>query len=122
MPRIKVVGGTPNHSTRSLCLTCRRATVVRGQSLSSEIIRCHALERTMDFPVTDCDSYDDRAQPSLWDLKEIAWALVTDRLRSGSTTGHGLLSTGSALPMVGDCRATSRRCLPSRLSSGRGIG
>lgn len=79
MPRIKVVGGTPNHSTRSLCLTCRRATVVRGQSLSSEIIRCHALERIMDFPVTDCDSYDDRAQPSLWDLKEIAWALVTDR-------------------------------------------
>jgi hypothetical protein len=79
MPRIKVVGGTPYHSGSSLCLTCRRATVVKGPSLSSEIIRCHALERTMEFPVRECDSYDDRAQPSLWDMKEIAWALVTDK-------------------------------------------
>ncbi|PYQ41683.1 MAG: hypothetical protein DMF77_15115 [Acidobacteria bacterium] len=79
MPRIKVFGGTPQHSAPSLCLTCRRATVVKGHSLSSEIIRCHALDRTMDFPVRECDSYDDRSQPSLWDLKEIAWALVTDK-------------------------------------------
>jgi hypothetical protein len=53
--------------------------VVRGHSLNSEIVRCHALERTMNFPVTQCDSYDDRSQPSLWDMKEVAWALVTDR-------------------------------------------
>lgn len=81
MPRIKVVGGTPQHGGRSLCFTCRRATVVKGQSLNSQIIRCHALERAMEFPVSECDSHDDRSHPSLWDMKEIAWALVTDSRR-----------------------------------------
>src|SRR5687767_8295199 len=81
MPRIKVVGGTPHQGSPSLCLTCRRATVVKGQTLNSQIIRCHALERAMEFSVSECDSYDDRSQPSLWDMKEIAWALVTDSRR-----------------------------------------
>jgi hypothetical protein len=46
-----------------LCLTCRRATVVRGHSLISEIVHCHALERTMKFPVRECDSYEDQGSP-----------------------------------------------------------
>ena len=79
MPKTGVVGSTPHHNAPSLCFTCRRATVVKGHSLSREIIRCHALERTMEFSVRECDSNDVRSRPSLWDMKEVAWALVTDR-------------------------------------------
>ena len=41
---------------------------------------------------------------------------------SVNAVSYGLLSTGSALPGVGDASVASSRCLPSRLSSGSGIG
>jgi hypothetical protein len=77
----KVHHGTPTTSRPSLCHTCRLATVIRGQSLDQEIIQCAALSqpnRRVTFHVSDCNRYDDRAQPSLNAMSSIAWELRTD--------------------------------------------
>ena len=45
---------------------------------------------------------------------------VSPRVTTGA--GQGLLRTGSARPIVGDCSVASSRCLPRRLSSGSSMG
>jgi len=85
---IKVFGGTASSDEKSLCLSCKRATIIRGQALDEEIIECGALSGGGDrlsgggdrirFKVTSCNAYRDSAQPSLQDMQELAWVLKTD--------------------------------------------
>ena len=42
--RLKIVGGTADHGEPSLCLTCRLATIIKGQRLRDEIVNCGRLE------------------------------------------------------------------------------
>jgi hypothetical protein len=82
--RIRIRGGTVQHGEASLCLTCRYATVVKGQSLREEIIQCSLLSSGHDlirFPVTSCSGYSDRRHPSIRDMEDIAWILRTDPKR-----------------------------------------
>lgn len=82
--RIRIRGGTVQHGEQSLCLTCRHATVVKGQSLREEIIQCGRLSSGHDlipFPVTSCSGYSDRRHPSIRDMEDIAWVLRTDPKR-----------------------------------------
>lgn len=81
----KIHGGTARDDEPSLCLSCRRATVVRGKSLRDEIIECGLLrddDSRISFPVTSCSSYSDRRQPTLYQMEVIAWELRTDRTKS----------------------------------------
>ncbi|HUE87876.1 MAG TPA: hypothetical protein VMO26_17525 [Vicinamibacterales bacterium] len=83
--RLKINGGTANHTEPSLCLTCRHATVVRGRTLGDEIIECGYLSgpnRRMAFPVTFCNAYVDRTHPTVREMEEIAWVLRTDAKRN----------------------------------------
>jgi hypothetical protein len=83
--RVKVKGGTVDHSQRPLCETCRWSTVIRGARLEDQIVECSQLsyrDRRIHFAVTSCSDYADRRQPSLADMQEIAWILRTDVLRN----------------------------------------
>lgn len=76
----KVYGGTPIH-TESRCITCRFAQIVRSLADSSERAYCKAGAQVMQVqqPVIACNIYDDKRQPSRFDMEEIAWVLVTNR-------------------------------------------
>lgn len=81
--RLKIRGGTVQHGESSLCVTCRHATIVKGQSLREEIVRCDRLSTGHDlvrFPVTFCSGYSDRRQPSLREMEDLAWILRTDAM------------------------------------------
>jgi len=78
--RLKIHGGTAQHGEPSLCLTCRFATVVKGRSISDEIIECSRLSdhARITFAVTSCTAYADRRRAALHDMEEIAWVLRSD--------------------------------------------
>lgn len=80
--RFKIYGGTARDDEPSLCLSCRRATIIRGRTLHDEIIECSMLDRDdnrVTFPVTSCSSYSDRRQPTIFQMEQIAWELRSDR-------------------------------------------
>jgi len=82
--RLKIRGGTANGSEPSLCLTCRFATIVKGQRLRDEIIECSRLSdhARIAFPVNLCTGYADRRQPSLREMEDTAWVLRSDPRRN----------------------------------------
>jgi hypothetical protein len=83
--RIKVRGGTADHGQRSLCETCRWATVMRGKKLGDEIVECSQLSyenQRVPFAVAECSRFSDRNQPGLREMEEIAWILRSDPHRN----------------------------------------
>ena len=82
--RLKIQGGTANHSESSLCLTCRFATIIKGRTLSDEIIECRKLSdhARITFPVTFCTGFADRRLASIREMEEIAWILRSDPRRN----------------------------------------
>ena len=83
--RINIRGGTVDHGQRSLCETCRWATIIKGRKLGDEIVECNQLsyrDQRVRFPVTSCSSYSDRRQPRLRHMEEIAWILRSDPHRN----------------------------------------
>ena len=79
--RLKVLKGTRSAHTPRLCDTCRSGVVRRGAADSDEQIYCTIVEREVRTRVVECNRYVDRTQPSLWDLRQIAWVLRTDNKR-----------------------------------------
>lgn len=75
MTVIKVRNGTPKTAT-SLCISCRHATVIKGSNFQY-MIRCHQIEKTIDFPVSECSTYDNKAHPQMYQMEEIAWIVQT---------------------------------------------
>lgn len=75
---IKVQGGTPHHSTPSLCVNCKRSSWAKGEKLKEEIVWCHAFERRITFKVTQCSDWDDKNHASIYEMESIAWVLRTD--------------------------------------------
>lgn len=76
--RIKVQDGTPISGERSLCCTCRCATIIRGQSLDEELVFCSALGVhgvQITFKVTSCSDYADLRTPSYLEMIQDAWIL-----------------------------------------------
>lgn len=85
----KVIGGTPR-GIESKCTTCRAAQVMRGVNLQS-VIYCQSLPRNprITFPVEECSLYDDKRNPSLYDMQQIAWE-VHSRNRGPVGFGDGV--------------------------------
>ena len=81
--RLKIHGGTVNHSDSSLCLTCRFATIVKGRTLRDEIIECSRLSdhARITFPVTFCTGYANKQLASIREMEDIAWVLRSDPRR-----------------------------------------
>lgn len=76
--RVKVYGGTPEQTGRSLCETCKNSTITRGRRLGEEIVRCEGQSvgtTRITFAVTECSAFADVALPSYAQLLERAWIL-----------------------------------------------
>lgn len=79
--KIKIREGTPRHDTSSLCFSCKKAQITRGEKLDHEIVQCGDLSAPNDvvrFKVTTCNRYLNAAHPSIREMEEIAWILCTD--------------------------------------------
>lgn len=81
MTQIKVFQGTRSSDAPRLCDSCSNGVVMRGPAESEERIYCMLMERKLEMRVTECNRHVDRAQPSLWAMKEIAWVLQSDSKR-----------------------------------------
>ena len=79
--RLKIRGGTVQHGESSLCMTCRHATVVKGQSLREEIVQCDRLSEGHNVLRTFCTGSADLRRPSLREMEDLAWILRTDATR-----------------------------------------
>ncbi len=73
---MKVENGTlPNG--RSLCQSCRQGTVLRSGYDNKETIYCSQIGEFINIKVTECNRYDDKAKPTIYDMKDAAWILYT---------------------------------------------
>ena len=82
--RIKVYEGTASDIGRSLCDTCRHATITRGHRLDEEIVRCEAQPMAsvrIRFKVSECTAYIDARLPTYAQLLEQAWILKSPKGR-----------------------------------------
>ena len=88
--RLKVLNGTRSPEAPRLCDTCQSGVVRRGAAESDEHIFCRNIEREVRTRVVECNVYVNRSQPSLWDLRQIAWVLDVDskRQRMGFLRAH----------------------------------
>jgi hypothetical protein len=75
---MKIYGGTPSQSGRTLCESCRYSMITRGRRIEEQIIRCEAPAcgtTLVTFVVTECSAYLDAAVPGYHELFEKAWIL-----------------------------------------------
>ena len=77
--QLKILSGTRSAHAPRLCDTCNSGVVRRGAAESDEQIYCTIIQREVRNRVVECNRYIDRTQPSLWDLRQIAWVLDTDK-------------------------------------------
>ena len=83
--RIKIRGGTANSGDPSLCLTCRFATVVKGQRLREEIVECGRCPTTQNH--TPCHFLHPlwvQRHASIREMEEIACAGIRGATTSDS--------------------------------------
>jgi hypothetical protein len=76
---IKIYDGTPTQTGKSLCETCRHATITRGRRLEEEMVRCEVVPMAttvVRFAVSQCTAYMDARLPSYAQLLEQAWVLT----------------------------------------------
>jgi hypothetical protein len=75
---MKIHGGSTRNDHKSLCVNCRFATIVRGQTLDEEVVHCQSVTTRgmrVTFKVTACTSHSDINQPTYMQLLEDAWIL-----------------------------------------------
>jgi len=85
MMKVNIRGGTARHDEPPLCSSCRHATIVKGPGLRDHIVSCDRLpfaRRLIEFPVHSCTDYSNRAEPTLFQMEEIAWVLRTNPVRN----------------------------------------
>jgi hypothetical protein len=78
---LKVQNGT-QRSDVNLCLSCRMALHIQSAQSSNEVLLCSASGQPplrISEPVGKCSGYLDKNQPTLYDLRDIAWTLMTDK-------------------------------------------
>jgi hypothetical protein len=71
----KVRGGTP-YGTKSMCVNCRNAQVVRGlNNQELTVCRLNGWPLAVRFPVESCSGFDDKRTPPLHEMHQIAWVI-----------------------------------------------
>ena len=79
--KLKILDGTRSSCAPRLCDTCQSGLVRKGAAESDERIYCIFMERDIKTRVVECNRYVDRSQPSLWEMRQIAWVLRNDPQR-----------------------------------------
>jgi hypothetical protein len=77
---LKVHNGT-RRSDINLCSSCRYGFHTKASLSGNELVLCMAVNPAMRVPepLAECSTYLDRTQPTLHDMQEIAWSLMTDK-------------------------------------------
>jgi hypothetical protein len=82
MGQIKIDGGTPKHHGEHLCLSCSCCQHIRGAQMDHDVVLCHTRgnspPRHIKWVVTQCNDYEDKRQPALWQMEKIAWRFSVD--------------------------------------------
>lgn len=82
MSQNKVYRGTPNHSEKSLCVSCRNGQYTRNVD-GTERTLCRAGGYAEPIFVTHgiqlCSMYDDKRRPAMWEMEKIAWRVMVNR-------------------------------------------
>jgi hypothetical protein len=116
MVTVKIKDGTPEGG-QSLCVTCRWAHIVKGFSASQQIVRCRwiADDPLVQFPVSQCSSYDDRRLPCKRDMEKIAWILLTKTAgrNIGFVTAKRFLAIEQTLAEIAAKRAAGQKLEPN---------
>jgi hypothetical protein len=78
---LKVLGGTVS-SMENMCATCRNASIRVGAYSGRKTVSCladyyHPIE--LREPVAQCNRYIDSRRPTIEQMKEIAWELMTNK-------------------------------------------
>ena len=77
----KIHNGTVRSDT-NLCASCRHCHRAVGSSSGRETLRCnlnYTYPITLREPVAHCNAYSNRNLPTLDQMMEIAWTLMTDK-------------------------------------------
>lgn len=91
--QIKILGATPT-SGRSLCMTCKHASVIMGQNCEERVIcKAHELwlpDHTVKFKVASCGGFHPANMPWKYEMEDMAW-IVEARKRgpTGFKNGDG---------------------------------
>lgn len=62
-----------------LCANCRYSTIIKSDSGAK--VFCSQLpqgHRELHMAITDCNQYNFKGMPSLWDMQQTAWILESD--------------------------------------------
>lgn len=79
---IKVINGTRPGDGKSLCTSCRYGKFAKGESESEVHFDCDGFTEAPKFKkITECNQYVNKSLPSMRDMQDLAWILVTDRNR-----------------------------------------
>lgn len=70
---------TPNFSKPSLCKSCRRGMLIQGIGDAEQVQYCNRIDKAIRFKVAECTEYDDKSRPALYDMRETAFYLMTNK-------------------------------------------
>lgn len=97
--KIKINGATPK-TGKSICLSCKSASVVRGQNMEEKIVcdagMWHESKGVVNFKVAECSDYHPVNMPWLREMEAMAWKI--EARKRGPT---GFAKAGS-IPQEGD--------------------
>lgn len=78
MLQIKIHGATPK-SGRSICTTCKKGNVVKGQNCQ-EVVFCQSVfSGLVPFKVAECGEYHPTNVPWLHEMEQMAWKIEARR-------------------------------------------
>lgn len=78
---LQIKGGTTKGQT-NLCKTCRESMITRDRNNHEVTLCLYSRVRQITAPIAECNKYDNMSMPSLYDLKQIAWSVETDKKSS----------------------------------------
>lgn len=108
----KVQGGTPRGGL-PLCVTCRAAHNITGVNMQAITICRVGAPFRVQFPVSQCSTYDDKRNPAVWEMEKIAW-----EVNSRNRGPVGFADNGRMLEIVitppGPDRNSPDRAVPTK--------
>ena len=71
-------GMATGNSTVDLCQMCAHARIASGHSFSERMVHCQAFGH-VPFRVADCNGFYPSNAPTIYDMEQVAWMLVTKK-------------------------------------------
>ena len=82
--RFQIKGYKTLAAGEDLCKTCTFSTCATFDD-NTRAVYCSQLDTRLSKRVSECNRYKKKGEPTVWDMKEIAWVLRTEK--SGRAIG-----------------------------------